>query len=124
MSQVKKFNKTLSKRLPPKAKCSRSDALNVIIKELRRSGNLVSCVLTDNNGFIIAEAAHPRDDRENLSALVAFIDNAGDQQNIGVAHGSDQFYAESLHIIVRRQQIQNFNVAVVARRGADVKHPN
>ncbi|NHJ49960.1 MAG: hypothetical protein FK733_19365 [Asgard group archaeon] len=79
MSRVKQFNKTLQKRVSKKTKISRSDALNVIVKELRRAGKLVSCVLTDNNGFIIAEAAHPRDDRENLSALVGFIDNAGEK---------------------------------------------
>jgi predicted regulator of Ras-like GTPase activity (Roadblock/LC7/MglB family) len=74
---VKNFDSTLKKRLA--GVTNFSDAFSIVIKELRRAGKLVSCILTDNNGLIIAEAAHPRDDRENLSALVAYIDNAGER---------------------------------------------
>ena len=71
MTSAKNFDKILIKKL--KKNIARSQSLNLIVTELRRKGHLVSCILTDNNGLIIAEAVHPRDSRENLSALVALI---------------------------------------------------
>ncbi|NHK30237.1 MAG: roadblock/LC7 domain-containing protein [Asgard group archaeon] len=77
MSSAKNFDKLLNKEL--KKSPARSQALSLVVSELRRKGHLVSCILTDNNGLIIAEAVHPRDSKENLSALVALIDNASEK---------------------------------------------
>ena len=58
---------------------STSKALGIIITELRKSGGLVSCIITDENGLIMAEAIHPRDDKENLSATTAMIINSSEK---------------------------------------------
>lgn len=79
MTSAKNFNKLLNKQQTLKAGMARSQALSFVVNELRRNGHLVSCILTDNNGLIVAEAVHPRDSKENLSALVALIDNAGEK---------------------------------------------
>ncbi len=67
-----KFEKTLHKKLSS-PNMSRSLALSIILAELKRKGNFLSCVVTDNNGLIMAEDLHPQDNRDNFSASSAII---------------------------------------------------
>jgi len=66
------FDKKLSKLLKS-PNISRSKALTIILAELKKIGNFLSCVVTDNNGLIMAEDLHPQDNRDNLSASSAIV---------------------------------------------------
>lgn len=66
------FDKILKKKLS-EPNISRSKALSIILIELKKKGNFLSCVLTDNNGLLMAEELHPQDNRDNLSASSALI---------------------------------------------------
>jgi predicted regulator of Ras-like GTPase activity (Roadblock/LC7/MglB family) len=66
------FDKILKKKLS-EPNISRSKALTIILAELKKKGNFLSCVLTDNNGLLMAEDLHPQDNRDNFSASSALI---------------------------------------------------
>jgi predicted regulator of Ras-like GTPase activity (Roadblock/LC7/MglB family) len=120
MSSAKNFNKLLNKKLKNLA---RSQSLSLIVKELRRKGSLVSCILTDNNGLIIAEAVHPRDSKENLSALVALIDNAGEKVdsylNVGPVKlsffitNNNLVFVKPIHLVSNNEQ---YNLLAIQKK--------
>jgi len=49
--------------------------------------------------------------------------SAGYQQSISVSGRANQFDAKPLNVKLRRQQINNFDIAVVAGAGINVKYP-
>jgi len=78
MGTAKTFRKILQKKLY-KTKLSRNDSLTLILHELKKIANLNSCLLTDENGFAMAQVLNPLDDKENLSATTALIKGNADR---------------------------------------------
>ena len=76
---IKAFENAMKKKIKNQNKIPKSLLLNIILKELRDKGNFLSCVLTDTNGFIIGEAIHPRDNKDNLQATSALITNTSER---------------------------------------------
>jgi len=123
MTSAKNFNKLLNRSLNLTSNITRSQALSIVVNELRRNGNLVSCILTDNNGLIMAEAVHPRDSKENLSALVALIDNAGEKINSYLNVGpvklsffitnNNLVFVKPIHLIFCNEQ---YNLLAIQKR--------
>ncbi|MCK5047520.1 MAG: hypothetical protein KAJ76_08930 [Candidatus Heimdallarchaeota archaeon] len=72
------FDKILKKQLS-KPNVSRSAALSFILLELKKKGNFLSCVLTDNNGLLMAEDLHPQDNRDNFSASSGLITDTAEK---------------------------------------------
>ncbi len=78
-NRSKALKKTLQKDLKNLEDLSVSKALNIIVQQLKKKGNFNSCVLTDNNGLIMAEAIHKQENRDNLSATSALIDDTSER---------------------------------------------
>ncbi len=72
------FDKILKKQLT-KPNISRSTALSIILLELKKKSNFLSCVLTDNNGLLMAEDLHPQDNRDNFSASSGLITDTAEK---------------------------------------------
>lgn len=72
------FDKILKKQLT-KPNISRSTALSIILIELKKRGKFLSCVITDNNGLLMAEELHPQDNREHFSATSGLITDTAEK---------------------------------------------
>ncbi len=78
-NRSKALKKSLQKDLKNLEDISVSKALNIIVQHLKKKGNFNSCVLTDNNGLIMAESIHKQENRDNLSATSALIDDTSER---------------------------------------------
>ena len=75
----KALEKSLQKNLKNFENLSVSKSLSIILNHLKKRGNFSSCILTDSNGLIMAEAIHKQDVKENLSATSALIDDTSER---------------------------------------------
>lgn len=90
MAAKKNLNYLIKNRITKMEKCTRTQMLNIVLEELVKYNKLRSCVVTDEDGLILAEVIHPRANREFLSAASGlggeFIDRFSDILQIGKPH--------------------------------------
>ena len=87
MPKTSKLSEQIEKRLEKNTNCSRSQMLAIIAEELTKVAKLRSCVITDENGLLMAECIHPLAEKDNISAVSAlsgeFSERVSDYLKIG-----------------------------------------
>lgn len=90
MTVKKNLSYLIKKRIAKMEKCTRTQMLNTVLEELVKYNKLRSCLVTDEDGLVLAEVIHPRANREYLSAASGlggeFIDRFSDILQIGKPH--------------------------------------
>ena len=71
MAKTNKLSVAIEKRMTKLGNCNRSQMLTIIVEELTKVAKLRSCVITDENGMIMADYIHPLAEKENISAVSA-----------------------------------------------------
>jgi len=72
----------------------------------------------EDNARLGGLAIHFPQSRRRLSSH-----SAGHQQSIGMPRRANQFDTKPLNVKLRRQQIDNLDITIVARAGINVKNP-
>ena len=87
MAKTNKLSVQIGKRLAKNPKCNRSQMLSIIVEELTNVAKLRSCVITDENGMLMADSIHPLAEKDNISAVSAlsgeFSERVSDYLKIG-----------------------------------------
>ena len=112
MAKQKKLSFLIKTRLNKIEKCTRIQTLNIVLEELVKFSKLRSCVITDEDGLVLAEVIHPNASRENLSAASGlggeFIERISDILQIGNPHFT-YLETSNSHVWVKKITIPTTN---------------